>query len=196
MNSRPEMHMNQMAAENVEAIHWLTWPIRFIIDLIKTAIFLAIFILAVPLIFAGLVLHFILTGQSLLDADAVLALKVIFTFVAPFAVSIAYRVAQWYQLYRLGGNCRRDAVRRRYKFSHHRVFFITLGLMAVGAVFAFSWWDGMSDEASLGGLVLYLSSPMVLLLVKKRSSFTTPKQSLRFPLSREGTACPTSRIWQ
>lgn len=86
MNQRTEANVNQIASD----VHLLTWPIRFIIDLIKTAIFLAIFILAVPLIFAGLVLHFILTGHTLLDADSVLALKVIITFVMPFAVSIVY----------------------------------------------------------------------------------------------------------
>jgi hypothetical protein len=37
----------QMNAENVEALHWLTWPIRFVADLIRTALFLVVFIVAV-----------------------------------------------------------------------------------------------------------------------------------------------------
>lgn len=182
MNPR-EVHLNRMAAENVEAVHWLTWPIRFIIDLIKTAIFLAIFIIAVPLIFAGLVIHFIVTGQSLLDADAVLALKVVFTFVAPFAVSIVYRIAQWYQLYMKGEPSRRADVRRRYVFSLHMIFHITLALMLAGAVLAFQWWDGMSTELGLGILVVYLCSPLSFLFVKRRLPDYPPQQHhvLSFP---------------
>jgi len=72
-------------------------------------------------------IHFIVTGQSLLDADAVLALKVIFTFVAPFAVTIVYRFAQALLLYAKGETARSYDVRRRFVFSMHKVFLITLG---------------------------------------------------------------------
>jgi len=185
----------QMNAENVEAIHWLTWPIRFIIDLIKTAIFLVVFIVAVPLIFAGLVIHFIVTGHSVLDADSVLALKVIFSFVAPFAVSIVYRLIQWYLLYSRGEPARRDAVRRSYKFSHHRVFFITLALMALGTVVAFPWWDGMSTELGLGTLVIYLTSPLLLLLVRRRFP-DYPRQKDDVPsFARLAQASRNPRFW-
>jgi hypothetical protein len=193
MNSRKEVHLNQMAAENLEAIHWLTWPIRFIIDLIKTAIYLAIFIIAVPAIFLGLVVHFIVTGHSLLDADAVLALKVVFTFVAPFAVSIVYRIVQWYQLFRRGEPARRDAVRRSYKFSHHRVFFITLGLMLVGALVAYPAWENMSTELGLGALVLYLTSPMLLLFWKKADYPRRRNEVLCFPDAVEAFRDP--HVW-
>lgn len=91
-----------------------------------------VFIVAVPLIFAGLVLHFILTGHSLLDADSVLALKVVFTFVAPFAVSIVYRSAQWND-------------KRNYVVGNHQVFFIGVGLVLLGLV-AYPAWDGMKTE--------------------------------------------------
>jgi len=169
-NTADTANLRQLASD----VHLLTWPIRWIIDLIKTSIFLAIFILAVPTIFIGLVIHFVVTGHSLLDPDAVLALKVIFTFVAPFAVSIVYRIAQWYQLYRRGEPARRDAVRRSYKFSHHRVFFITLGLMLVGALVAYPAWENMSTELGLGALVLYLSSPLLLLLFRREPPTLTP----------------------
>jgi|SRR5208337_1875879 len=157
MNVRgDEANLRQLASD----VHLLTWPIRWIIDLIKTAIFLAIFVLAVPTILISLMIHFVVTGHSLLDADAVLAMKVIFSFVAPFAVTIVYRFAQ-------AASGRRAVVRQTYVFSMHKIFFITLGLMLVGALCNFAWWDGMSSESDLGLLVLYLLSPLLLLFVKR-----------------------------
>lgn len=67
MNLHAEARINQMAAENVEAIHWLTAPIRFVISLLNWAIFVVLFAAAVPIIFAGLVIHFIITGQAFLS---------------------------------------------------------------------------------------------------------------------------------
>jgi hypothetical protein len=112
----------------------------------------------------------------LLDADAVLAFKVIFTFVAPFAIPIVYRFAQ-------AASGRRDIVRQTYVFSLHKIFFITLGLMAAGAVLAFPWWDEMSSELGLGLLVLYLSSPLLLLFVRRNQPARPPVKDnvLRFP---------------
>lgn len=154
----------QMNAENVEAIHWLTWPIRFVADLIKTALFLVIFIIAVPLLFAGLMIHFVVTGQTLLDADSVLAAKVLITFVMPFAVSIVYRICQW--------NNKRD-----YVFGNHQVFFIGVGLILLGLV-AYPAWDRMSTELGLMALVMYQGSPLLLLFVKKGVSLSaTPTQT-------------------
>jgi len=168
MDSHAEARMNRMAAENVEAIHWLTWPIRELVGIVKTAIFLVLFIAAVPTIFIGLVIHFIVTGQSLLDADGVLALKVIFTFVAPFAVTIVYRFAQTLLLYAKGEPARSYDVRRRFVFSMHKIFLITLGLMLAGALCNFAWWEGMSTERDLAILVVYLCSPLLLLFVRAR----------------------------
>jgi hypothetical protein len=153
----------QMNAENVEALHWLTWPIRFVADLIRTALFLVVFIITVPLAFAGLVIHFVVTGHTLLDADSVLALKVIITFVMPFAVSIVYRVIQW--------NNKRD-----YVVGNHQVFFIGLGLILLGLV-AYPLWDRMSSELGLAALVIYLCSPLLLLLVRtKLAEYPLPKR--------------------
>src|SRR5271157_368006 len=67
MNLHAEARINQMAAENVEAIPWLTAPIRFVISLLNWAIFVVLFAAAVPIIFAGLVIHFIITGQAFLS---------------------------------------------------------------------------------------------------------------------------------
>ena len=185
MNVRAdEANLRQLASD----VHLLTWPIRWIVGLVKTAIFLAIFILAVPTIFIGLVIHFIVTGHSLLDADAVLAFKVIFTFVAPFAMPIVYRFAQ-------AASGRRDVVRQTYVFSLHKVFFITLGLMAAGAVLAFPWWDEMSSELGLGLLVLYLTSPLLLLFVRRKlpARPLLKNNVLRFPgLTRASRARP---VW-
>jgi hypothetical protein len=158
MNVRAdEANLRQLASD----VHLLTWPIRWIVGLIKTAIFLAIFILAVPTIFIGLVIHFVVTGHSLLDADAVLALKVVTSFVFPFAMPIVYRFAQ-----ALSG--RRDVVRQTYVFQHWHILLITLGLMLVGALCNFAWWDEMNSELGLELLVLYLSSPLSLLLVRRK----------------------------
>ncbi len=154
----------QMNAENVEALHWLTWPIRFVADLIRTALFLVVFIVAVPMLFVGLMLHFVITGQTLLDADSVLALKVIITFVMPFAVSIVYRITQWND-------------KRNYVFGNHQVFFIGLGLVLLGLV-AYPAWDGMKTELGLAVLVMYQASPLLLLFVKKGASLSaTPTQT-------------------
>jgi hypothetical protein len=185
MNVRAdEVNLTQLASD----VHLLTWPIRWIIGLIKTAIFLAIFILAVPTIFIGLVIHFVVTGHSLLDADAVVALKVIFTFVAPFAMPIVYRFAQ-------AASGRRDIVRQTYVFSLHKIFFITLGLMAAGAMLAFPWWDEMSSELGLGLLVLYLTCPMLLLLVRRKQPARPPLKDnvLRFPNSTR--AYRSTQVW-
>jgi len=161
MNTHAESRMSQMAAENVEAIHWLTWPIRELVGIIKTAIFLVIFIAAVPLVFIGLIAHFVITGHALLSGqDDILPLKIIFTFVAPFAVTIVYRFAQ-----AVAG--RSAAVRATYVFSMHKVFLITLGLMLLGAIVAFPAWDGMDTEIGFGTLVVYLSSPLLLLFLKR-----------------------------
>jgi len=178
----------QMNAENVEAIHWLTWPIRFVADLIKTALFLVIFIVAVPLLFAGLAIHFVVTGHTLLDADSVLALKVIFTFVAPFAVSIVYRLIQWND-------------KRRYVVGNHQVFFIGLGLIAVGALVAYPAWESMSTELGLMGLVLYQSSPFLFLFLKRSPvlkrrlpDYPRPNNNV-LSFRRVAQASRDSRVW-
>jgi len=185
MNVRgDEANLRQLASD----VHLLTWPIRWIIDLIKTAIFLAIFILAVPTIFIALVIHFVVTGHSLLDADAVLAMKMVFSFVAPFAVTIVYRFAQ-------AAAGRRAVVRQTYVFSLHKIFLITLSLMAAGALCNFAWWDGMSSEFDLGLLVLYLSSPLLLLFVKKTPPAFPPLRTnvLYFPSAMRLSRPP--RTW-
>lgn len=185
MNVRAdEANLRQLAGD----VHLLTWPIRWIIDLIKTAIFLAMFILAVPTIFIGLVIHFVVTRHSLLDADAVLAFKVIFTFVAPFAMPIVYRFAQ-------ATSGRRDVVRQTYVFQHWHVLLITLGLMAAGAVLAFPWWNDMSTELGLGLLVLYVSSPLSLLFVRRKQAARPPLKNnvLRFPDLTRASRSP--QVW-
>jgi len=185
MNVRAdEANLRQLASD----VHLLTWPIRWIIDLIKTAIFLAIFILAVPTIFIGLVIHFVVTGHSLLDADAVLVLKVIVSFVFPFAMPIVYRFAQ-------AASGRRAVVRQTYVFSLHKIFFLTLGLMLAGALCNFAWWEGMSSEFDLGLLVLYLSTPFLLLFVRRKPTDCPPQKSnvVYFPGLKRASRAP--RVW-
>jgi len=166
--------MNWMAAENVEAIHWLTWPIREIVGIIKTAIFVVLFVAAVPMIFAGLVIHFIVTGQSLLDADGVLALKVLFCFVIPFVLPIVYRIGQ--HVFLRGVRVQPFKAIRPYVFQHWHIFLISLGLMLAGALCNFVWWDHMSTELDLGILVVYLCSPLLLLFVRTRlAEYPRPK---------------------
>ena len=57
-----------------------------------------------------------------------------------------------------------------YVFSIHKVFFITLGLMLAGAIVAFPLWNNMNSDMGLVALVVYLSSPLLLLLVKRRGA--------------------------
>jgi hypothetical protein len=109
MNPHSEANLNRMSSE----VHMITWPLRELIGIAKTAIFLVLFIAAVPLIFAGLVAHNVITGHALLSGqDDILPLKIIFTFVAPFAVTIVYRFAQ-------AVSGRRAAVKATYAFSMH-----------------------------------------------------------------------------
>lgn len=174
MSPHAEARMNQMAAENAEAIHSLTWPIREIVGIIKTAIFVVLFIAAVPLMFAGLVIHFILTGQSLLDADGVLALKVLFCFVIPFVLPIVYRIGQ--HVFLRGVRVQPFKAIKPYVFQHWHIFLLTLGLMLAGALTNFGWWDGMSTERDLAILVVYLCSPLLLLFVRTRlAKYPRPK---------------------
>ena len=81
MNQKTEASIRQLAND----VHLLTWPIRFIIGFIKTCLFAAAFIVGVPLIFVGLLIHYMVTGQTILnDVDSVLPLKIIFCFCIPF----------------------------------------------------------------------------------------------------------------
>jgi len=169
VNTTTEKNLNRMAAENVEAIHWLTAPIRFVIDFIKTAIFVVLFIGAVPLIFVGLVVHYVITGHALLNGqDDILPLKVLFCFVIPFVLPIVYRLAQFFLLHIEAKPSRSPDVRRTYVFQHWHIFLIVLGLELAGALCNFAWWDAMSTELDLGILVVYLTSPLWLLSLKRR----------------------------
>jgi hypothetical protein len=159
MNPRTEANINQLAND----IHLITWPFRFIWAFIKTCAFVAAFILGVPLIFVGLLLHYVLTGQTILnDVDSVLPLKIIFCFCQPFILPIVYRFAQ------MGTKMRNRAqVKATFCVSMHWVFVAVLGLELLGALVNYSWWDGMATEGSLAVLVIYLSSPLVFLIFTK-----------------------------
>lgn len=165
MNQKTEGNINQLASD----LHLLTWPIRFVIGFIKTCIFAALFIVGVPLIFVGLLIHRIVIGQAFLDADTVLALKVIFCFCQPFILPIVYRFAQM-------GTKRRDReqVRTTFFVSMHWVFVAVLLLELLGALMNYEWWSTMETEGSLGVLVLYLSSPLLLLLFRREPPTLRP----------------------
>ena len=155
MNTRTEANLNRMSND----VHLVTAPIRWVVDFVKFVIIFVLSVLAIPFILLALVAHYVITGQSLLDADGVLALKVLYTFCAPVVTCVAYRFAQ-------AKAGRRAAVTATYQFSMHKVFLITLGLMALGALVAFEPYCNMSTDMGLVALVVYLSSPLLLLLVK------------------------------
>jgi len=159
MNGRTEAKLNRMADD----IHLITWPFRFIWEFIKTCAFVALYIVGVPTIFVGLLIHYIVTGQTILnDVDSVLPLKIIFCFCQPFILPIVYRFAQ------MGTKGRNRAqVRATFHINMHWIFLIVLGLELLGALVSYSWWDSMSTEGSLAVLVVYLSSPLVLLLFRR-----------------------------
>jgi len=156
MNKKTEASLNQIARD----VHLLTWPIRFVIGFIKTCLFAALYIVGVPTIFMALLLHYILTGQTILnDVDSVLPLKVLFCFCQPFILPIVYRFAQ------MGMRGRNRAqVKAHFYVSMHWVFIAVLLLELIGALVNYNWWDALSTEGGLAILVLYLSSPLVLLL--------------------------------
>jgi hypothetical protein len=155
MNQKTEVTLNQIASD----LHLLTWPIRFVLDFIKTCIFAALFIVGVPLISLGLLIHHVFTGQALLDADAVLVLKVLYSFCIPFILPIVYRFAQ------MGTKMRnRAAVKAHFYVSMHWIFLAVLVLELLGALVNFQWWSDLATERGLATLVLYLASPLLLLL--------------------------------
>jgi hypothetical protein len=149
-----------MATENTETLHSLLWVPREIIGFLKFLVIFTVSVLAIPFILAALIAHQIVTGHSFLDADAVLVLKVLYTFCAPVITTVVYRFAQ-------AKAGRRAVVKATYQYSMHKVFFITLGLMAFGALVAFQPYCDMSTDMGLVALVVYLSSPLLLLTMKK-----------------------------
>ena len=165
MNQRTEANINQLAND----IHLISWPFRFIWEFIKTCIFAAAFIVGVPLIFAALLIHRMVTGQPLLDADAVLALKIIFCFCQPFILPIVYRIAQ------MGTKMRnRAAVKAHFCVNMHWLFPAVLVLELVGALTNYAWWDSMATEGALATLVIYLSSPLIVLIFTKDQTQGVP----------------------
>lgn len=185
MNSHTEANLNRMSSE----VHMITAPVRWVVDFLRFVLIFAVSVLAIPFVLVALIAHQLVTGHSFLDADAVLALKVVYTFAAPVVTTVVYRFAQ-------AKAGRRAAVKATYQFSMHKVFFITLGLMLFGALVAFEPYCNMSTDMGLVALVVYLSSPMILLLAKKGRASRGQNKNLCVPLSWEGTACPTSRTWR
>jgi hypothetical protein len=165
MNHKTEANINQLASD----VHLITWPIRFIIGFIKTCLFAAAFIVGVPLIFMGLLIHHVVTGQALLDADSVLALKIIFSFCQPFILPIVYRFAQMGPKYR-----NRAQVKAHFYVNMHWIFLAVLALELIGALVNYQWWDSMATEGSLAVLVIYLSSPLIFLIFTKDQSTVAP----------------------
>jgi hypothetical protein len=150
-----EARMDRMSND----IHLISWPFRFIWEFIKTCLFAAAFIVGVPVIFAALLIHRVVTGQPFLDADAVLALKVIFCFCQPFILPIVYRIMQ------MGTKLRnRAAVKAHFCVSMYWVGPAVLVLELVGALMQYQWWANMATEGDLAILVVYLSSPLIFLI--------------------------------
>lgn len=172
MNPKTEANLNQLASD----VHILTWPARFIRDFIYTCIFVIAFILGVPLIFVGLAIHQAVTGQALLDEDSILALKVIFCFCQPFILPIVYRFAQ------MGTKKRnRAAVKAHFYVSMHWVFVAVIALELLGALVDYNWWDSMATEGALATLVIYLTSPLLLLLFTRDQPVHRPVSAAVVP---------------
>jgi hypothetical protein len=167
MNQHLEANLNRISND----VHLVTSPIRWVVDFIKFVAIFCLAMLAIPFVVVGLIAHHVITGQNILDADGVLALKVLYTFCAPVLTSVGYRFCQ-------AVSGRRATVKATYEFSMHKVFGITLALMLVGALVMFKPYCDMSTDMGLVALVLYLSSPLLLLLVKKaHRASATPRCS-------------------
>jgi hypothetical protein len=65
-------------------VHFLTAPLRFVLSLLRAAIFLAIF----PLVILGLCFHAALIGGPIMDDDTWFLTKVLFCVLAPFALAL------------------------------------------------------------------------------------------------------------
>jgi hypothetical protein len=157
MNKITEAHLNRMAND----VHLVTAPIRWVVDFLKFVVIFTLSVLAIPFILVALIAHQLVTGHSFLDADGVLILKIIYTFCAPVITTVVYRFAQC----KAG---REAAVKATYTFSMHKIFLFTLALMVFGAIVAFKPYCYMNSDMGLVALVFYLSSPLALLVVKRR----------------------------
>jgi len=167
MNPHTEANLNRMSNE----IHLLSSPIRWIVDFIRFVVIFTLSVLAIPFVLVALIAHQIVTGHSFLDADGILILKIIYTFCAPVVTTVVYRFAQ-------AAAGRRAAVKATYAVNMHMVFAITLGLMAFGALVAFEPYCNMSTDIGLVALVIYLSSPLLFLSVKRTTRLAaTPRCS-------------------
>jgi hypothetical protein len=167
MNTKTEANLNRMSNE----VHLITSPIRSGLSFLKFVVIFCLASLAIPFVVVGLIAHYVITGRNILDADGVLALKVLYTFCAPVLTCVGYRFCQ-------AVSGRRARVKATYEFSMHKVFLITLGLMVLGALVMFKPYCDMSTDMGLVALVCYLSSPMLLLLVKKgHRASATPRCS-------------------
>jgi len=65
-------------------VHCLTAPLRFVLGLVRAAIFLAI----LPLVILGLCFHAAMVGGPIMDDDMWLLTKVLFCVLAPFALAL------------------------------------------------------------------------------------------------------------
>jgi hypothetical protein len=65
-------------------LHLLTAPIRFLLNLVKAAVFLAIF----PLVILGLCIHAAIVGGPIMTDDMWLLTRVLFCVLAPFASAL------------------------------------------------------------------------------------------------------------
>ena len=71
-------------SQRANDVHFLTAPLRFVLSLVRAAIFLAIF----PLVILGLCFHAALIGGPIMDDDMWLLTKVLFCVLAPFALAL------------------------------------------------------------------------------------------------------------
>ena len=65
-------------------LHVLAAPLQFLLNLVKAAVFLAIF----PLVILGLCIHAAMVGGPIMDNDMWLLTKVLFCALAPFACAL------------------------------------------------------------------------------------------------------------
>lgn len=75
------MNTNSQIADD---IHLLAAPLRFIVGIVRAAIFLAIF----PLVILGLCIHAAMIGGPIMTDDMWLLTKVLFCVLAPFAFAL------------------------------------------------------------------------------------------------------------
>jgi hypothetical protein len=166
MNPRTEANLNQMAAD----IHLVTAPVRWVVEYVQFVIGFTLTIFALPLVLVALAIHRVVTGHPLFDGG-IAAVPAVFYVFGPLAITLVYC---WFT-HTSGWSF------RSYRGIYPTYVFALTVLLAIVSPFIL-WHPAMyhpitggvdsiyvATEAGFTVLVMYLSSPLLLLIFRKKA---------------------------